>query len=66
MLVLSRKIGEQIVIDGDVQVTVLAINGHTVRLGIAAPPSISVDRSEVFERRQLAGCTGPLLPVTAL
>jgi carbon storage regulator len=51
MLVLTRRIGEQIVIDGVISVTVVAIQGDKVRLGISAPPSVRVDRAEVHERR---------------
>jgi carbon storage regulator len=51
MLVLTRRIGEQIVIDGDITVTVMAIRGDKVRLGISAPPLVCVDRSEIHERR---------------
>jgi carbon storage regulator len=51
MLVLTRRIGEQIVIDDEITVTVVAIRGDKVRLGISAPPSVLVDRSEVHERR---------------
>ena len=51
MLVLTRRSGEEIVIDGDIRVIVVAVKGDKVRLGITAPPSVSVDRSEVHERR---------------
>lgn len=51
MLVLTRRIGEQIVIDGVIFVTLVSIRGDKARLGISAPPSVSVDRSEVYERR---------------
>jgi carbon storage regulator len=51
MLVLTRRIGEQIVIDGTIRVMVIAVNGDKVRLGTSAPPSVMVDRSEVHERR---------------
>ena len=51
MLVLTRRIGEEIVIDGNIRVTVIAVKGEKVRLGITAPPSISVDREEVHARR---------------
>ncbi|HEY7153120.1 MAG TPA: carbon storage regulator [Gemmataceae bacterium] len=51
MLVLTRRIGEKIVIDGVISVTVVAIRGDKARLGINAPPSVRVDRSEVHERR---------------
>jgi len=47
MLVLSRRIGEKIVIDGDIRVTVLAVSGKQVRLGIRAPSSVSVIRQEL-------------------
>jgi carbon storage regulator len=51
MLVLTRRVGEEIVIDGNIRVTVVAATGNKVRLGIIAPPSIPVDRKEVHERR---------------
>lgn len=51
MLVLTRRIGEEVVIAGDIRVRVVAIYGHKVRLGITAPPSITVDREEVHARR---------------
>jgi carbon storage regulator len=54
MLVLTRRIGEVIVIDGDIEVTVLATNNGKVRLGIEAPISVRVDRSEIHDRRTLA------------
>ena len=47
MLVLSRKIGESIVIGGGVTVTVLAVNGQQVRLGIEAPRAVSIRRAEL-------------------
>jgi carbon storage regulator len=51
VLVLTRKAGEQIVIDGCITVTVVAIEGNKIRLGIAAPPEVPVDREEVHRRR---------------
>jgi len=50
MLVLTRGIGQEIVIDGDIRVTVLGVRGEKVRLGIDAPPSIPVHRQEVVAR----------------
>jgi carbon storage regulator len=50
MLVLSRKSGESIVIDGDIGVQVVSVNGNVVRLGIDAPQQIPVNRSELYER----------------
>jgi carbon storage regulator len=52
MLVLSRKIGEQIVIPGsEVVITVLSCRGRAVRLGIAAPDDVAVYRRELWLRR---------------
>jgi carbon storage regulator len=51
MLVLTRRIGETIVIDGDIRVTVIAVQGGRIRLAIAAPPAVTVDREEIHERR---------------
>jgi carbon storage regulator len=51
MLVLTRNIGETIVIDGNIRVTVVAVKGNKVRLGIEAPELVRVDRQEVHERR---------------
>jgi carbon storage regulator len=52
MLVLSRKIGETIVIGDQIQVKVLGIEGDQVKLGIVAPKSVKVHRSEVYEAIQ--------------
>jgi carbon storage regulator len=51
MLVLSRRIGEEIVIGANVRLTIVSVKGQTVRVGIDAPPTVSVDRKEVRERR---------------
>jgi len=51
MLVLTRRIGEQLIIADDIVVTVLAMEGNKVRIGITAPSSVQVDRQEVHERR---------------
>ena len=50
MLVLTR-LGEEIIIAGNIHITVVAIQGDRVRLGVQAPPSVCIDRSEVHERR---------------
>jgi carbon storage regulator len=53
MLVLSRNVGESVVIgDGTVTVTILKVIGNQVRIGIAAPRDVTVDRQEVHERRR--------------
>jgi carbon storage regulator len=51
MLVLTRRLGEEIVIDNDIRVKVVMVKGDKVRLAISAPPHIPVDRSEIHERR---------------
>jgi carbon storage regulator len=48
MLVLTRRVGEEIVIAGDIHVTVLAVRGQKVRLGITAPLSVPVARLELL------------------
>ncbi|MFP4457655.1 MAG: carbon storage regulator [Clostridia bacterium] len=49
MLVLSRKKDESIVIDKEIEITILEINGSTVRIGIKAPKKIKVLRKELIE-----------------
>ena len=51
MLVLSRRPGEEIIIDGNIKVTVVSVKGDRVRIGIAAPDDVPVDRAEVHVRR---------------
>lgn len=48
MLVLSRKKGESIVIDEQIEVQVVAIEGDTIKLGIEAPKHISIHRKEIY------------------
>lgn len=47
MLVLSRKIGESIIIDGDIKVTVISTRKGAVRIGIEAPDDVTVNREEI-------------------
>ena len=56
MLVLMRRVGESIIIDSDIRVTVVSVTGEKVRIGIDAPPEVRVDRQEVHERRFDADC----------
>jgi carbon storage regulator len=56
MLVLSRRLGEQIVIGGEIRITVVAVQGNKVRIGITAPPDIRVDREEISQRLQGRAC----------
>ena len=51
MLVLSRKIGEEIVIGDTIRIKVVAVDGGKVRIGIIAPQNVIVDRQEIHERR---------------
>jgi len=51
MLILTRKIGQSITIAGDVRVTVQAIRGQQVRLGIEAPPEIPILRQELLLKK---------------
>ena len=49
MLVLTRKVGDEIVIGNDIHITVVAVKGGSVRLGVTAPKDVAVDRGEVHE-----------------
>jgi carbon storage regulator len=50
MLILTRRVGETVVIGDDVDVTVLGVKGNQVRLGVKAPRSVSVHREEIYKR----------------
>jgi carbon storage regulator CsrA len=50
MLVLSRKIHERLLLDGDIRISVLRIRGNQVRLGIEAPDRVKVVRAELVPR----------------
>ena len=65
MLILTRRVGESVMIGDDVIITVLGVKGSQARVGIAAPKNVPVHREEVFERiqaiknREGAGLTTP-------
>lgn len=48
MLALSRKVGESIIINNDIEVTILEIKGDQVKIGIAAPKSVPIYRKELY------------------
>jgi len=50
MLILTRRVGETVVIGNDVDVTVLGVKGNQVRLGVKAPREVAVHREEIFQR----------------
>lgn len=52
MLVLSRKLNESIVVDGNIRITVVGIRGNHVRIGIEAPDSIRIIREELQDRAE--------------
>jgi carbon storage regulator len=52
MLILTRRVGETVMIGNDVTVTVLGVKGNQVRVGINAPKNVAVDREEIYDRKR--------------
>jgi carbon storage regulator len=50
MLILTRRVGESLMVGDQVRVTILAIKGQQVRVGVQAPKTIAVHRKEIYER----------------
>ena len=52
MLILTRKVGESLLIGDDVSITILNIRGNQVKIGVQAPKDVSVHREEIYQRIQ--------------
>ena len=50
MLILTRKVGESVLIGDDISITVLSVRGNQVKLGVQAPKEVSVHRVEIYQR----------------
>ena len=50
MLILSRRVGEKLIIGENVTVTILGVKGNQIRIGIDAPRDIAVNREEIYQR----------------
>lgn len=68
MLILTRRIGESVVIGDDIHITVLGVKGNQVRVGVNAPKDVSVHREEIYQRiqfeKEAEGKSGNIAPVT--
>lgn len=50
MLILTRRVGETLMIGDDISITVLGVKGNQVRIGVNAPRDVAVHREEIFQR----------------
>ena len=62
MLILTRRVGETVMIGDEVTITVLGVKGNQVRVGINAPKSVAVHREEIYERIKKERETGVVDP----
>lgn len=58
MLILTRRVGETVMIGDDIAITVLGVKGNQVRVGVNAPKEVSVHREEIYERIKREEQTG--------
>lgn len=62
MLILTRRVGESLMIGDEVSVTVLGVKGNQVRLGVNAPKTVAVHREEIYQRIQQEKAEGRSRP----
>lgn len=55
MLILTRRVGETVVIGDDIEITILGVKGNQVRVGVKAPRDVAVHREEILERIRREG-----------
>jgi carbon storage regulator len=65
MLILTRKVGETVMVGDNVSVTVLGVKGNQVRIGINAPKDVSVHRKEIYARIHQDDELASLIPVNS-
>lgn len=58
MLILTRRVGETLMIGDEVTVTVLGVKGNQVRIGVNAPKDVAVHREEIYDRIKQEGAEG--------
>jgi carbon storage regulator len=66
MLVLRRKVGESIILDGVISVSVLAVEGERVKIGITAPPDVTIVREELLKNASAPASDLPPSPTQSV